>query len=169
MAVIIVVYGLVGYLCTCGAPVGKPLSRPRQAVLKAWGIGSARVGLFILGYYYIPVRGKRDVSVAPYEHFAQPASHEPDQPSRVSAPLLPTTSRSWTFLFSWRAASQHLLLRYVDLLALALKTTRGQTDPPRCRLACCKCRSSGDCLGPSSACTCRSTLTRGLHQQRRRL
>jgi len=81
VAVIIVVYGLVGYLCTCGAPVGKPLSRPRQAVLKAWGIGSARVGLFILGYYYIPVRGKRDVSVAPYGHLRSPPLTNPINPA----------------------------------------------------------------------------------------
>lgn len=57
---LILFYALVGWLCTLCAARDKPLSRCRHCVLQVTGRIVARMALFVLGFYYIPVTGRRD-------------------------------------------------------------------------------------------------------------
>ena len=65
VVLLIVVFYVVGAMCTMCMHHDKPLARWRQCVLRVWGKATARACLFVLGFYYIPVTGRRDVSGMP--------------------------------------------------------------------------------------------------------
>jgi len=64
---VLMTYSVIGLLCTINVPLDQPLSPFRRRMLCCSGMMCARLGLFILGFYYIPIRGRRDVGAGQYK------------------------------------------------------------------------------------------------------
>ena len=120
--VLILVVSIVAFLCTLGTGLDKPLGPCRHAIVRFFIGTSARVALFLLGFYWINVKGKPDVRSSTYQQQPRALRRRNSSlwlltlccmlHSQIAILLLAIMGRSWTFCFLPRTAFPRLWPRY---------------------------------------------------------